>query len=262
MLAPPLHMETITRRHFALIAGGAFATFALGDACIEAGQSREFRDGRFTTRPRRASTNALKSGPLGLGSGERDGVVQVPSTPPPERGFPLLLFLHGATQNGARMLQRVGPAADQMGVAVLAPDSRSGTWDAIRGDFGEDVAFINRALDSVFDRVQIDPARMAIGGFSDGASYGLSLGLANGDLFPKVVACSPGFIIQAPAHGRPRLFFSHGRSDQILPIDQCSRVMVPRLKSMGYDVVFREFDGRHELPPDIAIDALRWMSEA
>ena len=160
------------------------------------------------------------------------------------------------------MLQRVGPAADQMGVAVLAPDSRSGTWDAIRGDFGEDVAFINRALDSVFDRVQIDPARIAIGGFSDGASYGLSLGLANGDLFPKVVACSPGFIIQAPAHGRPRLFFSHGRSDQILPIDQCSRVMVPRLKSMGYDVVFREFDGRHELPPDIAIDALRWMSEA
>jgi len=118
-------METITRRHFALIAGGAFATFALGDACIEAGQSREFRDGRFTTRPRRASTNALKSGPLGLGSGERDGVVQVPSTPPPERGFPLLLFLHGATQNGARMLQRVGPAADQMGVAVLDfPDYR------------------------------------------------------------------------------------------------------------------------------------------
>ena len=158
------------------------------------------------------------------------------------------------------MLQRVGPAADQMGVAVLAPDSRSGTWDAIRGDFGEDVAFINRALDSVFDRVQVDPARIAIGGFSDGASYGLSLGLANGDLFPKVVACSPGFIIQAPAHAKPRLFFSHGTMDQILPIDQCSRVMVPRLLSMGYDVTFRQFEGRHELPPDIAMEALRWMA--
>ncbi len=254
-------MDTITRRQFALMAGGAFATFALGDGCIEAGQVREFRDGRLTTRPHRASANSLKSGPLGLDSGERDGVVQVPATPPPERGYPLLLFLHGATQNGAGMLRRVGAAAEQLGVAVLAPDSRNGTWDAIRGDFGDDVAFLNRALDSVFDRLPVDPARIAVGGFSDGASYGLSLGLANGDLFPKVVACSPGFIIQAPAHGRPRLFFSHGKSDQILPIDQCSRVMVPRLRAMGYDVTFREFEGRHELPPDIATEALRWMSD-
>jgi hypothetical protein len=29
---------------------------------------------------------------------------------------------------------------------------------------------------------------------------------------------------------------------------------------MGYDVTFREFDGRHELPPDIAADSLRWMT--
>jgi len=173
---------------------------------------------------------------------------------------PLLLFLHGATQNGAGMLRRVGAAAEQLGVAVLAPDSRSGTWDAIRGDFGEDVAFINRALDSVFDRVQIDPARIAIGGFSDGASYALSVGLANGELFQRVMACSPGFIIQAAAHGRPRFFVSHGRSDQILPIDQCSRVIVPRLRTMGYDVTFREFDGRHELPPAVASEGLQWVA--
>jgi len=254
-------METLTRRKFALMTGGAFAAFALGDGCIEAGQSREFRDGRLTTRPHPASANSLKSGPLGLDSGERDGVVQVPATAPPERGFPLLVFLHGATQSGAGMLRRIGSAADQFGVAVLAPDSRGTTWDAIRGDFGEDVAFLNRALDSVFERLPVDPARIAVGGFSDGASYGLSLGLANGDLFPKVVACSPGFVIQATAHGRPRLFFSHGKADQILPIDQCSRVIVPRLRSMGYEVTFREFEGRHELPPDIASEALRWVSD-
>jgi predicted esterase len=183
----------------------------------------------------------------------------MPSVRPAGR-VPLLVFLHGATQNGAGMLRRVGPAADQLGIAVLAPDARAGTWDGIRDEFGDDIAFLNRALEHVFARLDVDPARLAIGGFSDGASYGLSLGLANGDLFPRVVACSPGFIIQAPAHGRPRLFFSHGTSDQILPIDRCSRVMVPRLRSMGYDVTFREFEGRHELPPEIAMEALRWMS--
>jgi len=247
----------ITRRQFVATAGGAVASLALNN-CIGSAQSRPGHDGRLTARPRTGVTTTLKSGPLGLNASGRDGVIQMPSVTPTGK-MPLLIFLHGATQNGARMLQRIGPAADQLGIAVVAPDSRNGTWDGIRNEFDEDVVFLNRSLEFVFEKLDVDPARLAIGGFSDGASYGLSLGLVNGDLFPRVVACSPGFIIQAPANGKPRLFFSHGQSDQVLPIDQCSRVMVPRLRSMGYDVTFREFDGRHELPPDIAIEALKWM---
>ena len=120
--------------------------------------------------------------------------------------------------------------------------------------------FLNRALEHVFARLAVDPARLAIGGFSDGASYALSLGLANGDLFPQVVVGSPGFVMPAEAHGRPKFFISHGTADQILPIDQCSRVIVPRLRAMGYDVTYREFEGRHELPPEIAQEAFRWMA--
>jgi phospholipase/carboxylesterase len=248
----------ITRRQFGITAGLTLASFACGQGCANA-QPRAAQSARLTARPRPDVPASLASGPLGLGRGERDGVLQIPPSASTAAAVPLLVFLHGATQNGAGMLRRIGAAAEALGIAVLAPDSRNGTWDAIRGSFGEDVAFLNQALELVFARLPVDPTRLAIGGFSDGASYGLSLGLANGDLFPKVVACSPGFIIQAPPQGRPRLFFSHGTADQILPIDQCSRVMVPRLRSMGYDVTFREFEGRHELPPPIATDALRWM---
>ena len=252
----------MTRRRFALTTGCALASVAFGDACAVSTEGAAGTDGRLTARPRANVATSLKSGPLGLGtSGGRDGVIQMPSALPAGK-VPLLVFLHGATQAGAGLLRRIGPAADQMGVVILAPDSRGGTWDAIRGDFGEDIAFLNQALEFVFARLNVDPARLAVGGFSDGASYGLSLGLANGDLFPRVVACSPGFIVQAPQHGHPRFFFSHGTADQILPIDQCSRVIVPRLRSMGYDVTFREFEGRHELPPDIATEALRWMAAA
>jgi predicted esterase len=183
----------------------------------------------------------------------------MPATVPAGK-LPLLVFLHGATQNGAGMLRRIGPAADQLGIAVLAPDSRRRTWDAITGGFDEDVAFLNRALELVFARLAVDPARVAIGGFSDGASYALSLAIANGDLFPRVVACSPGFVVSAPAHGRPRFFVSHGTADQILPIEQCSRVIVPRLRGMGYEVAFREFEGRHELPAEIAMEGLKWLA--
>jgi phospholipase/carboxylesterase len=248
-----------TRRRFVATTGCALASVAFGDACVIATKSSPNTDGRITARPVSGVTTSLQSGALGLGSGDRDGVIQMPSTPVAGK-VPLVVFLHGATQGGAGMLRRIGPAADRAGVAVLAPDSRGTTWDAIREGFGDDVAFLNRALDHVFRRLDVDPARVALGGFSDGASYAISLGLANGDLFPRVAAFSPGFVISAEPHGRPRFFVSHGTSDQILPIDRCSRVIVPQLRAMGLDVTFREFEGRHEMPPDIAAEGLRWIA--
>jgi phospholipase/carboxylesterase len=248
----------MTRRRFGAAAGCALASIAWSSARAIAAQGADPAEGRLQARPGAGATATLKSGPLGLASDGRDGVIQLPTVL--SRGpLPLLLFLHGATQTGARSMQRIAAAADQAGIAVLAPDSRGNTWDAIRGGFGEDVVFLNRALAHVFAGLPIDPARVAVGGFSDGASYALSLGLANGDLFPRVVAFSPGFVISTTTHGRPRFFVSHGTADQILPIDQCSRIIVPRLRSLNYDVTFREFEGRHELPPPIASEGMQWL---
>jgi phospholipase/carboxylesterase len=249
----------LTRRQFGMTVGATLSAMSCGAACLVATRNGAAGDGRFTARPKHGVTTTLVSGALGLGSGERDGVIQMP-TAAASGAVPLLVFLHGATQNGAGMLRRIGPAADRAGVAVFAPDSRGTTWDAIRGGFGDDVVFLNRALEHVFSRLDVDPARIALGGFSDGASYAISLGLANGDLFPRVAAFSPGFVISAEPHGKPRFFISHGTADQILPIAQCSRVIVPRLKSMGYDVTFREFEGRHEMPAPVADEGLQWIA--
>jgi len=259
---PLEHRRSVTRRRFNTAAARALGaiSFAIGfgGACDVSTETDDADAARLAARPRAGVALSIKNGRLGLADGERDGLLQVP--PAYQRGpLPLLVFLHGATQTGAGMLRRIGAAADEAGVAVLAPDSRDTTWDAIRGRFGEDVAFLNRALDHVFAHLPVDPERLAIGGFSDGASYAISLGLANGDLFRRVVACSPGFVIPAATHGRPRLFVSHGVDDQILPIDRCSRVIVPRLRSMGYEVAFREFEGRHEMPAAVVGEALRWV---
>jgi phospholipase/carboxylesterase len=248
----------LTRRRFGTAMGGTFAAAALGNAYAVFGTAVESNDPRLSARPRQNVHTSLVSGPLRLATGDRDALIQLPATML-NGPMPLLLFLHGATQDGAGMLRRIGPVADQAGVAVLAPDSRGVTWDAIRGSFAEDVAFLNRALEHVFARVSVDPARVAVGGFSDGATYALSLGIANGDLFTRVAAFSPGFVIPVAQNGRARFFISHGTADRILPIDQCSRIIVPRLRAMGYEVRFREFDGRHEVPPTVAEEALRWL---
>jgi phospholipase/carboxylesterase len=120
---------------------------------------------------------------------------------------------------------------------------------------------IDRALEQTFSCYAIDPERLAIGGFSDGASYALSLGISNGDLFTHVLAFSPGFVAPAGRPGSPRIFVSHGVRDGVLPIDRCSRRIVPELERGGYDVLFREFDGGHTLPPEIASEAVGWFTQ-
>ena len=96
-----------------------------------------------------------------------------------------------------------------------------------------------------FAHADVDAKRVGIGGFSDGASYALSLGLANGDLFSRIFAFSPGFIREATPVGKPVIDVFHGTRDRILPIDATSRRIVPRLRRQGYDVTYVEFDGPH-----------------
>ena len=56
------------------------------------------------------------------------------------------------------------------------------------------------------------------------------------------------------------MFVSHGTRDQVLPIERCSRRIVPTLRDDGYDVAYVEFDGRHEAPPAVVTPLARWLS--
>ena len=218
-------------------------------------------DGRLSARPL-ADVKTSGAGQIMLGMDrERDAVLVLPKTAS-SSPLPLLVMLHGATQSSEDMFWYLGSTHEDAGVAVLAPNSRDTTWDVVGGDFGPDVEYLNRTLERVFETATIDPARMAIGGFSDGASYALSLGLINGDLFNSIVAFSPGFVIPGESHGKPRIFISHGTRDHILPINRCGRRIAADLKDRGYDVTFREFDGDHEIPNDIAREGLQWVAKA
>ena len=189
-----LFNRMITEKN-ALIAGGVIASFAFGGACRRESEPREADDGRLTARPRTdVETSAKGESALGLGP-TRDAILQLPARIA-GGPLPLLVLFHGAGGSPEGVLGRLGSAPDEAGVAVLAPASRDFSWDGIRNSFGPDVTFVNRGLERVFDTVAVDPARIAVGGFSDGATYALSLGLINGDLFRRVVAFSPGFLIE------------------------------------------------------------------
>jgi len=197
--------------------------------------------------------------PLGLGS-TRDGLLYVPAGYGAGKRAPLALTLHGAGGDARSGISHFLHLADAAGVVLLAPESRGRTWDVLVGGYSLDVEFIDRALKWAFDRLALDTRRLAITGFSDGASYGLSLGLTNGDLFTHLIAFSPGFMAPAQRRSKPPVFVSHGTRDRVLPIERCSRRIVPQLDRVGYRVRYREFDGPHTVPASIAREALRWFS--
>jgi predicted esterase len=62
--------------------------------------------------------------------------------------------------------------------------------------------------------------------------------------------------------GKPRFYISHGTNDRVLPVERCSRKLVPQLQRAGYDVLYREFDGPHTIPADIAQESVRWFNKA
>lgn len=215
---------------------------------------------RLTAKPIAASPASTARGlrPLGL-RGDRDALLYVPESSAKFEQAPLVISLHGATRDADRGISLFRDLADRHGFLLLAPASGEQTWDGINGDYGDDVKFISQAMQRTYELRRIDPARIAMAGFSDGASYSLSLGLANGDLFQAVFGFSSGFIIPGERVGKPPVFMSHGTIDPILPIALCSRVIVPELKRQGYRVTYREFEGKHTLPPEIAAEAMGWF---
>ena len=224
-------------------------------------QAIKAEPGRLYARPLQP-TGTPKTGlyPLGLDNG-RDGLVYVPPSYQASQPAPLILMLHGAGGDSQGALSFFLPLAEMQGMILLGIDSRRQTWDRLSGQFGPDIAFIDKALLQIFTDYAIDSKHFAIAGFSDGASYALSVGLTNGDLFSHIIAFSPGFMAPAHLRGQPPLFISHGTNDTVLPIQGCSRKIVRQIQQANYDLTYHEFNGGHTIPPEIVLQSLDWFKK-
>lgn len=221
-----------------------------------------YKRGHLTARPNNKAVKGEKiTGvqPLNL-AGKRDGYVYVPERYHVKQPALLAVMLHGSGGVAEHGLSYLRKYADAYNIIVIAPASRAQTWDIIAEEsFDQDVIFIDQALAQVFEAYAIDPDHIAIGGFSDGASYALCLGLSNGDLFSHIIAFSPGFAYTVEKKGKPAVFISHGIKDPVLRIDHCSRRLVPQLKGQAYQVNYQEFDAAHEIPAGIAKNGVEWF---
>lgn len=178
-------------------------------------------------------------------------LLYVPKSYQPGDPMPFALTLHGCCSEAKGGLNLWLRLAKRNGIILLAPDG-GGSWSGAEGR-------IDAGLQQVFSHYAVDTGHIAVVGFSAGAGYALTLGLANGDLFTHVVAHSPGGFYQGEPRGEPLVFIAHGTEDQTIPIDASSREIVPDLRGDGYRVRYVEYPAGHRPQPQIMQRAVAWF---
>jgi phospholipase/carboxylesterase len=244
----------MNRRKF-LISSSA----ALLAGCIDTSAPTIEGAERLSARPgHRSAKGETGQFPLEL-SDQRDGFFYVPANYALSNPASLVVLLHGAGHSASDWSSpSLMSLFDERNIIAVVPDSRDLTWDLSLGGFGPDVRFIDRALAKVFSLYEVKSTSIALAGFSDGASYALSLGASNGDLFNALMAFSPGFFQPRELRGKPKVFISHGTEDTVLPFGNTQSKIIPAFTDKGYNVKFLPFEGGHTVTLSIFTQAVDW----
>lgn len=122
------------------------------------------------------SSCAVAAGTYPQPLGDRSYLVHVPNVRPPQPV--LILALHGSGGNAAQMERLTGfsTLADPTGTIVIYPEGRNGKWNDGRGVVGgDDVGFLSRLIDEAIARYNVNPKRVFVAGFSNGATMAYRL---------------------------------------------------------------------------------------
>jgi polyhydroxybutyrate depolymerase len=149
--------------------------------------------------------------------------------PPPIAGtrHPLLLALHPLGGNALKFerLSGLDEGAVAAGAVVVYPDGLGHSWDAgtccgyaVRHRV-DDVRFLTRVVADVQRRLPIDPNRIAVTGFSNGALMSYRLGCERSDLFHVAVVVAGGAVGPRCNPATPvALLHVHGARDALIPL--------------------------------------------
>ena len=197
--------------------------------------------------------------------GNRGGFsLYVPEYYSPDRAWPLVMALHGGSGNGRSFLWSWLRDARSRGAILIAPTATGPTW-ALMGD-DTDTPNLDRILESVRARWNIDSTRMLLTGMSDGGTFCYVTGLNSASPFTHLAPVAATFHpLTAETADADRLrglpiHIVHGRLDWMFPV-QVARQTQQALTAAGASVTYRELeDLSHTYPREMNAEILRWMN--
>jgi len=181
---------------------------------------------------------------LKLAEGDRDGLYYIPKGYKIGVRAPLWVVLHGAGGT-AQSTQYMFGLADEFGVILIAPiPATSAPGTGVLRNWGPDVDYIAGAVGQVSRLCSVDRTRMTVAGFSDGASYSLSLGISYGDEFSRIISMSPGVMQPMAARGKPKIFISHGIAIESCRSTRRAGGSCRASRASATNVTYREYGGQ------------------
>ena len=197
--------------------------------------------------------------------GSRGGFsLYVPEYYTADREWPLVMALHGGSGNGRNFLWSWLRDARSFGAILVAPTATGTTW-ALMGE-DADTPNLNRILDDVHSRWNIDRKRLLLTGMSDGGTFCYVTGLGGASPFTHLAPVSATFHpLMAEMADAERLrglpiFLVHGLLDWMFLV-QVARQTHQALAAAGADVTYREIDDlSHCYPREINPEMLRWLN--
>ncbi|MDF1702986.1 MAG: PDZ domain-containing protein [Planctomycetota bacterium] len=162
------------------------------------------------------------------------------------KAWPVLIWLHGGVSReedggGASGIRTMGELADQEGFLVLAPSTQTGAeWWTPNG-----VALVRGALADLARQWRVDADRVAVSGFSDGASGCFHLLAHDPEPYccflplmahPGVTRLAGGPTFPANVRSRPVLAYSGG-VDSLYPSARM-RPLMTEVKQAGCDLTW------------------------
>ena len=194
--------------------------------------------------------------------------------------YPTLVLLHGRGDSAAGIM----PLAyeferdDLLVISVQAPLELGGgmaggyEWYRLRQPRSLDEATLRASLDALaefLDTIKasypVDPERVVLLGFSQGAVMSLGAQALRPDSVAGVIALSGYFPIEVEADagnlvGRPA-FVAHGVYDDIIPVEAGRRTR-DLLERHGVDLTYREYSMAHQVSAEEMGDARAWLEAA
>ena len=189
------------------------------------------------------------------------------------QSYPALLCMHGIGSDERSILSVVNgveSASYVFGIRghLLQPPGLAyftieGYGKPHRHSFDEAVVRLCATIHDIVNKYPIDPNRVFLAGFSQGAILAMTLGLLPGSRIRGLAALSgyiPGFVTDdyAPQslHGMS-VFIAHGTADPVFPVQWADR-NADVFRSGGADVTQCVQDHGHCVSEETRTDLIRW----
>jgi phospholipase/carboxylesterase len=210
--------------------------------------------------------------------------IKLPRKFSPSLKYPLLIGLHGNGGNPEQILATMNQALKNEALILAAPQGAYPNFPQLRGQhFSWEIQTRDRelwkiadplAVENIYETVQLLKKKYPISevyilGFSQGAAFaflsgfkypGLAAGIISiGGLFPETDTEFSILKTEEIESGKKiRVFIAQGLKDPSFPAGTAVR-NAEKLKKYGYAVEYLEYDGGHEITPELLNKIYSWM---